>query len=98
VARESLEEEARARARRGERLCVLVRAGDPRALPAVTRGAWRVLPSEPEGAARELYAALRALDALGAHAILVEEVPPGPAWLAVRDRLTRAAHERTALL
>jgi L-threonylcarbamoyladenylate synthase len=41
--------------------------------------------------ARELYVNLRALDKSGARAILVEEVPVGEAWDAVRDRLRRAA-------
>jgi L-threonylcarbamoyladenylate synthase len=41
--------------------------------------------------ARELYVNLRALDKSGARQILVEKVPPGEAWDAVRDRLRRAA-------
>jgi L-threonylcarbamoyladenylate synthase len=41
--------------------------------------------------ARELYVGLRSLDKSGASAILVEEVPEGEAWDAVRDRLHRAA-------
>jgi L-threonylcarbamoyladenylate synthase len=41
--------------------------------------------------ARELYVNLRALDKSGASEILVEEVPAGEAWDAVRDRLHRAA-------
>jgi L-threonylcarbamoyladenylate synthase len=52
---------------------------------------WRALPPDAEGYARGLYAALRDLDALGASAILIEAVPEGPEWLAVRDRLSRAA-------
>jgi L-threonylcarbamoyladenylate synthase len=41
--------------------------------------------------ARELYVNLRALDKSAAREILVEEVPAGEAWDAVRDRLRRAA-------
>jgi L-threonylcarbamoyladenylate synthase len=41
--------------------------------------------------ARELYLNLRTLDKSGAKEILVEEVPTGEAWEAVRDRLRRAA-------
>jgi len=41
--------------------------------------------------ARELYVNLRALDKSGAREILVEEVPVGEVWDAVRDRLRRAA-------
>jgi L-threonylcarbamoyladenylate synthase len=40
---------------------------------------------------RELYMHLRTLDKSGAREILVEEVPAGEAWEAVRDRLRRAA-------
>ncbi len=41
--------------------------------------------------ARELYVNLRTLDKSGAKEILVEEVPAGESWDAVRDRLRRAA-------
>jgi L-threonylcarbamoyladenylate synthase len=41
--------------------------------------------------ARELYVNLRTLDKSGAKEILVEEVPAGEPWDAVRDRLRRAA-------
>ena len=44
-----------------------------------------------EAYARELYVNLRTLDKAGAREILVEEVPDGEAWDAVRDRLRRAA-------
>jgi L-threonylcarbamoyladenylate synthase len=40
---------------------------------------------------RDLYVNLRTLDKSGAREILVEEVPAGEAWEAVRDRLHRAA-------
>src|SRR5512141_1318020 len=40
---------------------------------------------------RELYVNLRTLDKSGAREILVEEVPAGEQWDAVRDRLRRAA-------
>ena len=39
----------------------------------------------------DLYADLRRLDASGAAAIVVEEVPAGDGWDAARDRLARAA-------
>lgn len=41
--------------------------------------------------ARELYVNLRTLDKSGAKQILIEEVPVGEQWEAVRDRLRRAA-------
>jgi L-threonylcarbamoyladenylate synthase len=49
------------------------------------------LPDDPQGYARELYAALRDLEDAGCTAIIIEQVPEDPAWDAVRDRLTRAA-------
>jgi len=50
-----------------------------------------VLPSDPAGYARLLYASLHTLDELGCARILVEAVPDQPAWAAVADRLRRAA-------
>ncbi|HET7785787.1 MAG TPA: L-threonylcarbamoyladenylate synthase [Myxococcales bacterium] len=49
------------------------------------------LPDDPQGYARELYAALRDLEDADCTAILVEEVPHGAEWDAIRDRLTRAS-------
>ncbi len=53
--------------------------------------AWYVMPVDPDGYARELYAQLRALDELHAEHILIEAVPPESIWQAVRDRLARAS-------
>lgn len=50
------------------------------------------LPAEAEAYARELYAALRALDAQQPDCILVQAVPDDAPWDAVRDRLRRATH------
>lgn len=50
-----------------------------------------ILPAEPDGYAAGLYAALHRLDDTGCKEILVAEPPRTPAWLAVRDRLSRAA-------
>ncbi|HYM35669.1 MAG TPA: L-threonylcarbamoyladenylate synthase, partial [Steroidobacteraceae bacterium] len=41
--------------------------------------------------ARSLYGHLRTLDKIGAKVLLVEEVPAGESWDAIRDRLKRAA-------
>jgi L-threonylcarbamoyladenylate synthase len=49
------------------------------------------LPPDAKGYAHDLYATLRAADALGAERLLVEAPPPGEEWLAIRDRLARAA-------
>lgn len=49
------------------------------------------LPAEPAGYARGLYSALRDLEDQACDAIVVEAVPQGAAWDAIRDRLQRAA-------
>jgi L-threonylcarbamoyladenylate synthase len=52
----------------------------------------RVLPSDPAGYAAQLYAVLHELDTAGLDNILVTLPPDTAEWLAVRDRLLRAAH------
>ena len=59
--------------------------------PAGFAGVWVALPDEPQAYAQQLYAALRALDARQLDEILLEAVPDELAWLAVKDRLTRAS-------
>ena len=51
----------------------------------------RRMPADPEQAAQELFAVIRELDSEGAELIWVEDLPPGPEWDGVRDRLQRAA-------
>ncbi len=53
--------------------------------------AWRMLPADPAGYARGLYAALRELDQCATDMIVVENIPATAAWAAVADRLRRAA-------
>jgi L-threonylcarbamoyladenylate synthase len=74
---------------RGERPAVL---GHAVARPADFTGAWVASPRSASLYAHDLYANLRALDVPGVTAIVVESVPEGPEWVAVRDRLGRAAH------
>ena len=61
------------------------------ARPAGFTGQWIAAPQDPERYAHDLYANLRALDATGAAAIVVEAVPDDATWQAVRDRLVRAS-------
>ncbi len=49
------------------------------------------MPDDPAAYATELYATLHTLDAAGYARIVVEAPPATDAWLAVRDRLRRAA-------
>ena len=75
-------------ARQGKRIAVLAReARQPLGAPYV----WVAAPAGPDAYAHELYASLRQLDAAGCDVILVEQLPAAPEWLAVKDRLTRAA-------
>lgn len=52
----------------------------------------RRLPPTAAAYAAELYDAFHAADQAGCRELLVEEVPEGPEWDAVRDRLSRAAY------
>jgi L-threonylcarbamoyladenylate synthase len=50
-----------------------------------------VLPDAPEAYAHALFAALHEVEAAQVDAVVIEGVPPEPAWWAVADRLSRAA-------
>ena len=52
---------------------------------------WRQAASEAGQYAHDLYANMRALDHAGVDLILVEAPPKGSEWVAVNDRLGRAA-------
>jgi L-threonylcarbamoyladenylate synthase len=49
------------------------------------------MPTDPINYARILYATLHDLDRQGLARIIVEPPPPEREWLAIRDRLRRAA-------
>jgi L-threonylcarbamoyladenylate synthase len=49
------------------------------------------LPDDPAGYGAGLYAALHTLDDAGCDAVVIEALPEGDGWEAVRDRLGRAA-------
>jgi L-threonylcarbamoyladenylate synthase len=74
-------------AERDEAIAVLARTV---ARPPEFADMWIDAPMGAAAYAHDLYANLRTLDAANADAILVEAVPPGDEWLAVRDRLERA--------
>jgi len=88
VAGELLADAARAELTGGLRVAVLART----ATPVIAKNlAWHVAPADPVPYAHDLYASLRALDAAGYDLLLVDAPPANPAWLAVADRLQRAA-------
>ena len=87
VAPDALRAELAQLAERDERVAVLAWSLDP---PEAFDGTWIRAPHEAGVYAHRLYASLRALDAVDADAILIEQVPEGDAWAAIRDRLVRA--------
>lgn len=74
--------------RQGRKVAALAFSQPHPTLPGVT---WHAAPRDAAGYARTLYASLRALDAEGCDAILVERPPRETAWVAINDRLSRAA-------
>jgi L-threonylcarbamoyladenylate synthase len=76
-------------ARPGAHIAVLAHSV---AQPPLFAGAWFDAPTHDTAYAQQLYANLRALDALAADEIWIEAPPDGPEWHAVRDRLRRATH------
>jgi len=78
----------RSLARQEKSLAVLSFSALRPILPGLT---WVAAPPDVDGYAHALYANLRALDAARADLIVIERPPERPEWLAVLDRLTRAA-------
>ena len=72
----------------GQRVAVLARRAARRPLPGCD---WLQAGADAARFGHDLYASLRALDRLGAARLLVQAVPDGDAWDAVRDRLRRAS-------
>jgi L-threonylcarbamoyladenylate synthase len=80
----------RVRARRDALVAVLLIAGSSGFSDLRLATTVRLMPADPAEYARELYATLRELDALGLDSIFIEMPPLEARWDAVRDRLTRA--------
>lgn len=74
--------------RQGKRVAVLARSALQPVIAGIT---WIAAPLDATAYAHDLYANLRTLDAAGCDALLVEQLPQGPEWAAVNDRLGRAA-------
>jgi L-threonylcarbamoyladenylate synthase len=61
--------------------------------PVMPALAAMALPANAAGYAHDLYAALRAMDGVGADLIMVETPPADAAWQGINDRLRRAAFD-----
>lgn len=85
LSRERLLEQAGACLRNGESVLALTIAKPLPGVPGL------VLPDAPDAYGHDLYAALRELDARRADRLLVESPPLRSDWIAVLDRLSRAA-------
>jgi len=72
----------------GRRVAVLAQRLPLRSHKYVT---WINAGRRPESYGRDLYANLRTLDKTGCRRILVQAVPEGERWDAIRDRLLHAA-------
>ncbi|SMC21858.1 L-threonylcarbamoyladenylate synthase [Andreprevotia lacus DSM 23236] len=88
---EQLLAEAASREQAGEKVVLLHHQNWSDALPAQPH---HQLPGDPVGYARTLYATLREFDTQGFDTLLLEATPAQAAWLAVQDRVSRAAHGR----
>ena len=75
-------------ARQGKKIAVLSFSTLQPMLPGLT---WIAALPDQTGYAHDLYANLRNLDATHSDVIVIERPPQHPEWLAVLDRLTRAA-------
>ncbi len=74
--------------RHSGRFCAVIAHSQPPLSDCPHR--WVMLPADPAGYARGLYAAMREADAAGGAMIVIEAVPESAEWGAVNDRLGRA--------
>jgi L-threonylcarbamoyladenylate synthase len=83
-----IDAQADAQSAGGRRVAVLAQRLPLRAHKYVT---WINAGRRPESYGHDLYTNLRTLDKAGCQRILVQDVPDGERWDAIRDRLLRAA-------
>lgn len=88
---EHLREEALRLHNNGERVALIAFGAPPEDFPATF---CEPMPTTPAEYARALYATLRRLDKKAFDTLLLESPPATPEWLAINDRLMRAAHWR----
>lgn len=78
----------------GRRVALLAFADSGAGLAHTPVARREVMPGDAISYARTLYATLRRLDAEAFDVLLVEATPDSPEWLAISDRLARAAFGR----
>jgi len=89
IAPGDLEKQVEQLVAKGEHIAVVARRAAP---PMRSSIMWDVVSADAAAYAHALYATLREVDGGRYDCILVEDVPEGDEWLAVRDRLRRAAY------
>jgi L-threonylcarbamoyladenylate synthase len=92
VAASELPQRLAATSAAGTKVAVVAYGADAIAAAEAADAAVTAMPGDVVEYGRRLYAMLRRVDAAGHDLILVEAPPAAPEWLAVRDRLMRAAH------
>ncbi|MBN3784772.1 translation factor Sua5, partial [Burkholderia sp. Ac-20345] len=75
----------------GERVALVARASRAGRWAQADGVHFVAAPEDPQAYARDLYGMLRALDRAQVARILVEKLPETVEWIAVNDRLGRAA-------
>ncbi|WP_322014950.1 L-threonylcarbamoyladenylate synthase [Paraburkholderia sp. J12] len=88
---EALEPMLAAAASQGEAVALVARASRAGAWASAPGVHFVAAPEDPQAYARELYGLLRALDRANVARILIEKLPETIEWIAVNDRLGRAA-------
>ncbi|MFP3796845.1 MULTISPECIES: L-threonylcarbamoyladenylate synthase [Paraburkholderia] len=88
---EALEPQLAAARAAGETVALVARASRAGAWAQAANVHFVAAPEEPQAYARELYGLLRALDRANVSRILIEKLPETIEWIAVNDRLGRAA-------
>lgn len=83
--------EAKIRLAAGERIALLSYGSSLIESPSLTI---HTMPQDVDDYARQLYATLRSFDQQGFNALLLQTPPSSELWLAVHDRLQRAAKTR----
>lgn len=89
LSRDGLLKQAEQAAKAGQRVAAVL--FETVGLPVCVGVDWVTAASDPKAYANELYALLRRLDRGGYASILLEQPPQDSGWLAVNDRIGRAA-------